>query len=308
MSLRTSTTHTPDLNLSWSSVCCWLLSWHICLCVCARMSTSHCMHACRAEVELRQRLAERDARVSELKQELADRGRQADALQRHINQLLGGGNSNTCRSRSGSGNGGSRAQRSRSATPTGLSPRSSAVAAVTAAGTSNNRPSLVLPADWAAADEASTHQHQQGAAECGAVGQVSATDDDDGDGGVGVAVGAVPSAEQIFRRISSCGSGVDQGTATLAAPLSSANSLAAAEKEYLAHQIAALRISLAKKDAEVARLEGESYSLITGRSAGHLGLFLSMGSLLQLAVEGSIVLRVACCIWYATTCVCCGQQ
>jgi deoxyribodipyrimidine photolyase len=34
--------------------------------------------------------------------------------------------------------------------------------------------------------------------------------------------------------------------------------LAAAEKEYLAHQIAALRISLAKRDADVARLEGES--------------------------------------------------
>jgi hypothetical protein len=33
--------------------------------------------------------------------------------------------------------------------------------------------------------------------------------------------------------------------------------LAAAEKEYLAHQIAALRISLAKRDADVTRLEGE---------------------------------------------------
>jgi hypothetical protein len=37
----------------------------------------------------------------------------------------------------------------------------------------------------------------------------------------------------------------------------SLSGLAAAEKEYLAHQIAALRISLAKKDAEVARLAGE---------------------------------------------------
>lgn len=36
-----------------------------------------------------------------------------------------------------------------------------------------------------------------------------------------------------------------------------AHGLAAAEKEYLAHQIAALRISLAKRDADVARLEGE---------------------------------------------------
>lgn len=38
-----------------------------------------------------------------------------------------------------------------------------------------------------------------------------------------------------------------------------AHGLAAAEKEYLAHQIAALRISLAKRDAEVARLEGKNY-------------------------------------------------
>jgi hypothetical protein len=32
-------------------------------------------------VELRQRLAERDARIASLKQELGDKGRQADALQ-----------------------------------------------------------------------------------------------------------------------------------------------------------------------------------------------------------------------------------
>jgi hypothetical protein len=43
-----------------------------------------------------------------------------------------------------------------------------------------------------------------------------------------------------------------------------AHGLAAAEKEYLAHQIAALRISLAKRDADVARLEGKDSWLDSG--------------------------------------------
>lgn len=90
----------------------------------------------------------------------------------------------------------------------------------------------------------------------------------------------LPSTEQIYGRLSSKssngretvpsgapgstapGSTAQGGTAPGStaqggtAPGSTAPVMAAAEKEYLAHQIAALRISLAKRDAEVARLEG----------------------------------------------------
>jgi hypothetical protein len=77
------------------------------------------------------------------------------------------------------------------------------------------------------------------------------------------AAGGLPSAQQVFSRISSGSSSGRQEAA--AGQLGSSSSqgggvsagLAAAEKEYLAHQIAALRISLAKRDADVARLEGE---------------------------------------------------
>jgi hypothetical protein len=52
--------------------------------------------------------------------------------------------------------------------------------------------------------------------------------------------------------------------------------LASAEKEYLAHQIAALRISLARRDADVARLEGEQGK--NGRMIGRSAFFAMCGT------------------------------
>jgi hypothetical protein len=56
------------------------------------------------------------------------------------------------------------------------------------------------------------------------------------------------------------GSGGQQRVPQQQVAFAAAHGLAAAEKEYLAHQIAALRISLAKRDADVARLEGKEDS------------------------------------------------
>ena len=214
----------------------------------------------RAEVELRQRLAERDGRISQLKQDLADQGRQVDSLQRRVNELLGG-NSNSASglrtgsgglSRVGSGVGvvsgsglgsvkGHRSPRSPRGEQSGSQPGSAAVG------------SLGLPLEWTQEGEPGQQQQKQ-------------------EGGWGAGQG-MPSTEQIYGRISSGSSSGGSGRAGAAGAAVAAGvgggvslsggsqiaaGLASAEKEYLAHQIAALRISLARRDADVARLEGEA--------------------------------------------------
>jgi len=212
---------------------------------------SQTLSVSRAEVELRQRLAERDARVCQLKQELEDKQRQGEALQRRVNELLGSGNNNSNGGNHSSGLGpsfgrqaagglsvggaGSSRMHSGAGTPNRLSPRTSPRnsfrnGSVRGSVPLSNAPWAALPGDMS--------KQQQGLVYMAVGAEVS---------------GSVPTAEQIFSRISSNigAKGEGQGVEV------SMSGLAAAEKEYLAHQIAALRITLAKRDADVTRLEGE---------------------------------------------------
>lgn len=192
-------------------------------------------------MELRQRLAERDGRIHTLKQELADNRRQADALQRRVNELLSGssttnGGGSNGSSRGGSGPGAHTPSRSPQQSPRGT----------TAAGSQAGVARLALPLEWVS--DPNRQQPQEAAA--------------------AEAVGALPSAQQVFNRIGSGSSGRLEAASQQGLPSSHAGGagLAAAEKEYLAHQIAALRISLAKRDADVARLEGELKMGCTGNA------------------------------------------
>lgn len=187
-------------------------------------------------MELRQRLAERDGRIHTLKQELADNRRQADALQRRVNELLSGSSSTT---NGGGSNSGSRGGSGPGARTPSRSPQQSPRGTTAAGSQAGVASRLALPLDWVS--DPNRPQLQEAAA--------------------AEAVGALPSAQQVFSRISSGSSCGRLEAAASQQGLSSSHAggagLAAAEKEYLAHQIAALRISLAKRDADVARLEGE---------------------------------------------------
>lgn len=191
---------------------------------------------------------------------------QVDGLNRRVTELLGGSGAG------GLSRGGSQRSRSRS-------PRPLAAGGV-AAGSGSSQAGrgaggpLALPLEW---EEATTdtqqQQQQQGELE--------------GD----------PSTEQIFRRISSSSSGrcVAGGAAAAAADGgAAASSVASAEKGYLAHQIAALRISLAKRDADVARLEGEGQEGGGGQATGCL--WVLPGSLRVCKLWGSADSCCCCCL------------
>jgi hypothetical protein len=216
----------------------------LCRCCCTQPCHSPLLcfaRGCRAEVELRQRLAERDGRITQLKQDLADQGRQVDSLQRRVNELLSGSNnSGNMRTASGglsrvgsgvgvvSGSGiGSFKGRKSPRSPRGEQPGSQPGSAAMGP--------LALPLEW---------------------GQ-------EGEPGIPEAGRGIPSTEQIYGRLSSSSNGAAAAAAGVGGGMSSsggsqiAAGLASAEKEYLAHQIAALRISLARRDADVARLEGK---------------------------------------------------
>lgn len=167
------------------------------------------LSANRAEIELRQRLAERDARLVQVKQQLGDSKREAETLQRRVSELLGSKGSGMS---STAGSGLSRK------TPLALRTDGSLIRNNSGA----RPPSMRSSRAWLnVSDEAPT--------------EADAID------------GQQQEQEQPLME-------GDQQVAFAAA-----HGLAAAEKEYLAHQIAALRIALAKKDAEVERVQGGAF-------------------------------------------------
>jgi hypothetical protein len=185
-----------------------------------------CVVACRAEVELRQRLAERDARVVALKQQLSDKGRQADTLQRRVNELLGSKGITTSTA------GGS----------AGLASFSRQASASGAAGTSRPRLAALRCTSCNARSSGSWRSKSGEAQWTVEALTAAAADAASAQGDAGATEGSGSQLQQPEQQVA----------------FAAAHGLAAAEKEYLAHQIAALRISLAKRDADVARLEGES--------------------------------------------------
>lgn len=173
-------------------------------------------------------------------------------LQRRVNELLGsssGGGSGSAAMRAGAGSG------------TGLGPLGLLQAGGSRAGSGAHTPSRSPRSPRAGSGAASAAGQQEPDAVSPKQHQEQQQQENSG---------YLPSTEQIYGRLSSDSSDGREATPAGApdstahgstaqggtAPGSTAPVMAAAEKEYLAHQIAALRISLAKRDADVARLEG----------------------------------------------------